>query len=348
MKKLSLLFFALWLVLPGATAYCFPPVMPQAPSSGAAPAVVDSTDTSTWVLLSDDQTAAALAPKTDGGLSYNAGTGVLTATGGLSAGATGFSVDADGDTTVKSLTVTRVAGSASASDFYEVPANGDNKVTVKSADSLAADYTVTLPSATGTLAILGANTFTALQTMDATAGVQVGSTGVLITSDNDGAITFLGASAGNDEDLTMNLDDTANTVVFSSSTGVTKLDFSAMNMVTTGYMDGGILVTKSTDATITVSGMTGFYVNADDDVIAFNLPADPTNKAYCFANLLYARAITVNPDDADYIVHAGTTAAAGEAYVSSGARTDQVCVVGIDTGYWLVTSERGTWAEETP
>ena len=193
-----------------------------------------------------------------------------------------------------------------------------------------------------------ANVFTVKQEFDATTGLQVGSTGVLITSDNDGAITFTGASAGYDEDLTINLDDTENTAVISSSTGVTKVDFSAMNMVTTGYIDGGIPVTKSTDATITVSGMTRFYVNADDDAIAFNLPADPTNKAFCFANLLYAKAITVNPDDADYIVHAGKTAAAGEAYVSSGARTDQLCVVGIDSSYWLVTSERGTWAEETP
>jgi len=74
----------------------------------------------------------------------------------LSAGATGFSVDADGDVTAKSLSITRVTGQASYSEYFEVPANGDNKVTVKSADNLAADYTVTLPSATGTLQLAGA------------------------------------------------------------------------------------------------------------------------------------------------------------------------------------------------
>lgn len=158
----------------------------------------------------------------------------------------------------------------------------------------------------------------------------------------------LSGSPANTEDLTIALGANDNKVTVSSSTGVTELNISAINLVTTGYIDGGILVTKSTDATITVSGMTGLYINADDDVIAFNLPATPTNKAYCFANLLYARAITVNPDDADYIVHNGITAAAGEEYVSSGARTDQVCVVGIDASYWLVTSERGTWAETSP
>jgi hypothetical protein len=72
------------------------------------------------------------------------------------------------------------------------------------------------------------NVFTVKQEFDATAGLQVGSTGVLITSDNDGAITFLGASGGYDEDLTLNLDDTENTAVVSSSTGVTKLSSAAI------------------------------------------------------------------------------------------------------------------------
>lgn len=72
------------------------------------------------------------------------------------------------------------------------------------------------------------NVFTVKQEFDATAGLQVGSTGVLITSDNDGAITFLGASGGYDEDLTINLDDTENTAVVSSSTGVTKLSSAAI------------------------------------------------------------------------------------------------------------------------
>lgn len=192
------------------------------------------------------------------------------------------------------------------------------------------------------------NVFTVLQQFDATAGIKIGATGVLITSDDDGAITFLGTSAGFNESLTINLDDTENTAVVSSASGVTKVDFSAINLATTGYVDAGVLVSKVTDATITVSGMATYYVNADDDAIAFNLPADGTNKCFCFANVLYARAITVNPDDADYIVHAGTTAAAGEDYVSSGARTDQVCLIGIDSSYWQVSSERGTWAEETP
>ena len=108
-----------------------------------------------------------------------------------------------------------------------------------------------------TLAILGANTFTAKQTMDATTGVQVGATGVLITSDDDGAITFLGASAGYDENLTINLDDTENTAVVSSSTGVTKIDYGSIGSATTGTISGGTLTPVIDDPDNFASNFTG-------------------------------------------------------------------------------------------
>lgn len=140
---------------------------------------------------------------------------------------------------------------------------------------------------------------------------------------------------------------TASTVaVWDGSQNLTAL--SSQNVITTGYVDGGILVTKSTDATVTVTGMSGYYVNADDDVIAFNLHGTPTNKGFCFANMLYAKAITVNPDDADYIVMDGIAGEAGEAVVSTGAADEQLCVIGVDASYWKVTSKVGTWAQETP
>lgn len=50
--------------------------------------------------------------------------------------------------------------------------------------------------------------------------IDIGATGVRLGHDSDGMISFLGLSAGNDEDIRYNLDDTANTVVVDSSTGV--------------------------------------------------------------------------------------------------------------------------------
>jgi len=52
--------------------------------------------------------------------------------------------------------------------------------------------------------------------------INVGIAGVRMTQDGDGAITFTGRGDGSDEDYTINFDDTANTIVSTSSTGVTE------------------------------------------------------------------------------------------------------------------------------
>jgi hypothetical protein len=83
----------------------------------------------------------------------------------------------------------------------------------------------------------------------------LGAAGVKLTGDGDGAITFLGLGNGYDENLTLNFDDTENTVVVSSSTGVTSLNFSGLNLVTTGQISGSVpVVTKNADGANTFSG----------------------------------------------------------------------------------------------
>lgn len=64
--------------------------------------------------------------------------------------------------------------------------------------------------------------------------IQLGATGVNITNDADGAITFTGSSAGEDEALTINLDDTANEAVISSSTGITALNTGSIGIKASG------------------------------------------------------------------------------------------------------------------
>lgn len=54
-----------------------------------------------------------------------------------------------------------------------------------------------------------------------TTSANFGTAGVRLSDDGDGALTFLGLGDGSDENLTMNLDDTSNTVDFTSSTGLT-------------------------------------------------------------------------------------------------------------------------------
>jgi hypothetical protein len=85
--------------------------------------------------------------------------------------------------------------------------------------------------------------------------VTVGAAGVKLTGDGDGAITFLGAGNGSDEDLTLNLDDTANTGVFSSSTGLATLSFSSINLTSpTVTASTSIELSHATANTLTASG----------------------------------------------------------------------------------------------
>lgn len=74
---------------------------------------------------------------TAGGLS---GTPNITV-GTISAGSAGFGVDADGDVTAKSVTVTRTT-SPTAIDLYEGTGGGDNKLTLTLSGNLAADATL--------------------------------------------------------------------------------------------------------------------------------------------------------------------------------------------------------------
>ena len=193
-----------------------------------------------------------------------------------------------------------------------------------------------------TLAILGANTFTAKQTMDATTGVQVGATGVLITSDNDGAITFLGSSDGNDEDLTINLDDTANTAVVSSSTGVTKVDFSGLDLVTTGKIKGAIDVISDADGrTIDAADAYGsmhFATGAG----TWTLPSAAAGMSLCVYST-GANAVVVDAATGDQIKP--TTNATGDSVTNNSTAGSFICLVAADATDWYVVGKAGTWTD---
>lgn len=64
--------------------------------------------------------------------------------------------------------------------------------------------------------------------------VDVDSDGVRLDSDNDGMLIMTGLGNGSDEDLRLNLDDTANTGVFTSTTGLVTLNFSSISLQESG------------------------------------------------------------------------------------------------------------------
>jgi len=197
-------------------------------------------------------------------------------------------------------------------------------------------------------AIQRANVFTVVQEFDATAGAKVGSTGVLITSDNDGAITFLGASAGNDEDLSMNLDDTANEVVFSSSTGVTAIDFSGF--VLKGKINTVVDNSATTYNVSAAEASSGtFFLNTNAGTKTYVLPGAAAGQMVCIKNGQgNAQVLRFDTDGTDYIVMStgARTTAAGDYYNLSADAKNQMCAVCFDATDWYITSEVGTATEE--
>jgi len=153
----------------------------------------------------------------------------------------------------------------------------ENNVVARQGHTLGGEVSATFESDGSTAVTLAdsvAVTSWNLTTPTVTTHVDIGATGVRISDDGDGAITFLGRSAGADEDLTLNLDDTADTIMVSSSTGMNNISFFAIDLT---------VPTEAYDAT-------GW--NADNSV--------PTKDAV--RDKIESMSITGAPTDVDYLV----------------------------------------------
>jgi hypothetical protein len=193
------------------------------------------------------------------------------------------------------------------------------------------------------------NVFTVLQQFDATAGIKIGATGVLITSDDDGGLILTGASAGFDESIKIDLDNTENKAVISSSTGVTEINLSAINLATTGtilgkfpVIDGGAADLNLTVAQVlgTVISNTGQGVNnrnhtlpvAEAGLLFLGTVGEAQGASY------YRFTANTTPTPDDFMCLDGTC---GKTYVSIAAptqgaqvacHTEQIASTGIKTG----------------
>jgi len=99
----------------------------------------------------------------------------------------------------------------------------------------------------------------------------------------------------------------------------------------------------STAAAVTVEGESGYYYNSDDDAIEFDLPADPTDKEFCFHTYIRAQVVTIDPNGTDVIILDGAAETGGEAIVSSGAAGEYICLHGINSTTWVNWFKGGTW-----
>ena len=141
-----------------------------------------------------------------------------------------WTVDEDGDTIVTGDTIITGSDLTLNAAGVKLTGDGDGALTLLGlGDGADEDLTINLDDTANTIVL---SSSTSADYILGLASYGLGSAGVKLTGDGDGAITFLGLGDGDDEDFTMNLDDTANQVVCSSSTGVTTFDFGTIDVAT--------------------------------------------------------------------------------------------------------------------
>lgn len=154
--------------------------------------------------------------------------------------------------------------------------------------------------------------------------IDIGSAGVRLSSDGDGAITFLGLGNGSDEDLTINLDDTSNTATVTSSTSLATINFSSI-----GLQESGVNVPTTTDICKTIESP----VDADVFLVHRASKALTITATNCISESATSTVLTWQECDS-----AGDTCSTIESMtcdVDGAADSGGVDNASIDAGNWI-------------
>ena len=177
-------------------------------------------------------------------------------------------------------------------------------------------------------------------------------------SADDGTANILGTTSAGTEAVTMTLqvdedDESAHTYIELDGPDeevhiTTRLNVGE-RFLTSGQTGGSSLNIANNNTTCNQS-----YAVGDSDY-TFNLPADGlcygetgNSKKFCFYSTGTGD-ITIDPDDADYLIFAGLIAAQGE-FITTGGLGAWVCFCGQDNAYWRSCGGGPTseWAQDTP
>lgn len=195
-------------------------------------------------------------------------------------------------------------------------------------------------SGTGNVTVTGDLTVTGA---DAT----LGATGVKL-SGASGVATVASVGNTNNENLTIDLEGTANKATIASGTGVTDVSFSALNLITTGNMMGGVNRIGSFASPTTSTGTYSLTAaNAYNSVLFYNdtdtiaLPAAVAGMNVCIY-VTGTNLTTIDPDGTDVIVVDGTANAAGDAFTIAGVAGNFVCLVADAANHWITLGAKGT------
>ena len=180
------------------------------------------------------------------------------------------------------------------------------------------------------------------------ADITLAAAGVKLTGSN-GALTILGLGDGQDEDVKIDLNTTANTIIVSSpASSATAVSFSALNLVTTGSIQGGIKISSDADgmdaAAMTAAGMYGTLFIATG-AGTWILPTAVAGMSACLMDSGTAHDLVLDATAGDTIRLKGTEGADGATITNATGSTtgDFVCVVAVDANKWSTMGMSGTW-----
>lgn len=142
--------------------------------------------------------------------------------------------------------------------------------------------------------------------------LHLGTAGVSLSEDGDGAITFTGRGDGDDEAFTINLDDTANTAVWSSTTGLNLFDFGTIGL---NLEDATLEVPNSSNPTLTNDG--DFAINTASTQAGIVYQVGSTDKAIHDPCKTYYYATPDTAGDTDFGVHFNDPFTITEVYASA-------------------------------
>lgn len=247
-------------------------------------------------------------------------------------------IDPSGMTAGKTLTLKGSFDQSTTIDFVNTALSADSK-TLTLAVPITDNATYTFPAASATLVAEGV----------ATGGVLLGDSTPDAAGEfgyDSGKFCMYGA---NSEDLCIEPGNASNKSVISSNTGVTKVGFSALNLVTTGTISGKIpMITKSDDYTLGTDDAQeayGYMVWMSGNK-TLTLPAVSAGMSVCVYST-DATAKMIDPNANDGIRNGTATRNAdGHKITSSGAAGDFACLVADSADGWTVLGKSGTWSDE--
>jgi hypothetical protein len=161
-----------------------------------------------------------------------------------------------------------------------------------------------------------------------------------ITTSSTNTFTF-SSSVTDSEDLTITLGNDDNTATVGSTTGVTELNFGAINLVTSGTIQGKLNIITD-DITLAASQVYGSVIVMSGGAETATLPA-----AVVGMNVLFyasgAGVKNIDPNGTDTIVLTTAALAAGYQIKSPGAVGDFIALVCLSANQWTAMGRSGVW-----